>query len=216
MDLDNWADASRIIIALFSVIGFIVSFYFSRKSLEELRLDRRKAQRPYLVFEGGGYLIHISFMQVENESSSRVYPYKGDREGYVQNYKIGRLINYGPGTAFEIEIKWKAEDVWQNGQRLLVSDLPHDEKVNYTISNSTFPTNHTNLAKNQETWLLHFPYFITKDLERKITRIDGKLIIECNDSLGNKSTTIQVFRVFPRYSKKELTITFAEVIKQPK
>ena len=175
--LEDYASIAKIVIALFSVLGFGVSIYFSRKTLVELKRDRRLVNKPHLAFERGGYISHLQFDQIKDEPGKRVMPYSGEIEGYVRDYRIGELKNYGTGTAFEIEVKWKIERIQIDGEFIQTDSLPENERKLYILERNRFVTNHGNLMKGEESWLLHFPNCITFDFARKIERADGRILI---------------------------------------
>lgn len=214
MNLNDYASIAKIIIAFFSVLGFIISIYFSRRTLLELKRDRRLSNKPHLVFEIGGCKTQIEFKHLNDEPNSRVYPSLRGMNRRMAN-SFGILKNYGTGTAFEIEIQWKGEKVQIENKWIDVNSLLKEERKIYSLESNKFPTLQRHLGVNESTGLLHFPIFISKDFERKIQRVDGRLIVNYKNSFNEKLNTIQEYRIFPRYNKMEITVTFSDLIKMP-
>jgi hypothetical protein len=59
------------------------------------------------------------------------------------------------------------------------------------------------------------PTFINKDFERKISEVEGILLIECEDLYGGKHITNQEFFLFTYYGSESpaIHITFSDLIK---
>jgi hypothetical protein len=203
---------SQILLTVVTATGIIVAFRSSKKTLEEVRLERRKAQLPFLVFETGGFHVPVKF-----EKAGRRIP--GKNPDYVELAfasmredaesirpttfdGFGRLKNFGQGTCFSTEVTWLAESISIAGQEFKIDDKKRLEP-RYGKDLNTYPVDGFNVEPKGESHLTWLPVFIEKDVEKVIESVEGNLIIRGRDSLGASCEFIQNFHIFTNYHDDE-------------
>ncbi|MDD5185425.1 MAG: hypothetical protein PHS84_09220, partial [Paludibacter sp.] len=134
--LDIWVSIAQILTALIALVGIGLSFWFSIKTLREVQIERVISQRPFLLFDYGGFKTLIEFIKHEdNKQYIQAYWPKINENGGIHVPTIGKLKNYGSGPAIDIKLKWIVEEVTIKGERFLIDDskrkeLKYSEKMN--------------------------------------------------------------------------------------
>ena len=229
MNLANWADLAQIIMAAIAFLAIIASILFSIFTLKEARLDRRFRSMPHLAFEAGGFLSYIKF-----EKAGKTCP--GFNPRYVETIfpnlpkdaesvrlkegddqkssYYGRLKNYGPGTALEVEVLWIFQEMWL-GPESFISNKEKLLDPLYNKTMNTIPSSPSHILSGQEASLFRVPTFIEKDYEKKVTRVKGTLEISCKDIFGIRHITLQKFHILTNYKDKfpYVIFTFGDLIK---
>ena len=209
---DKWVDLSQIVTAIVALVGIVLSFWFSRKTLLEVKKDRIISQRPFLLFEYGGNRTTIEFRKHldDKEYVQAYWPVINDKGG-IHVPTIGKLKNFGSGPAIDIKIKWIVEEVYIKGERFNIDENKKKEKK-YSESMNTNPIMTSHLYPNQESGFHIIPYFISADFEKTIERASGYIIITYSDTYENKHETYQKFNVFTNYDEKWFHTTFSDLI----
>lgn len=231
LTLTEWSDVANVVIALFTIIGIIVSLYFSRKALKEVQKDREHSQRPWLAFEGGGYRIPIHFVKagkripgknpeyVEAVLASLPDEAESNRfESITEDgdlRKIGKLVNYGVGTALEAEVLWIPKTIKIGSEEFEIDERKLAEPL-YSEALNTSPAVPENILPKEESGLTGLPAFIEKDFQKKISEVEGVLEITYRDTYNKIHTTKQLFFMATNYQEKDngpwIHVTFRDVL----
>lgn len=211
-----WVDIAQIITAIVTLIGVGLSFWISRKTLQEIQRDRVVGQRPFLLFDYGGYVSTINFKKYEGDSNEYIelfWPPTGN--GGVHVVTVGKLKNLGTGPALDVRIRWIVEEVFIKGERFKI-DKDKRKESQYLPNNNENPINKSHLYPNEESGFHLIPHFISFDFERKIERAGGYFIISYYDTFENKHETFQKFNVFTDYNNlsQGFHTTFSDLIKK--
>ncbi len=218
LSLTDWMAISQICLTAIRLTGVVVSIWFSSRALREVQSDREFSQLPFLYFEPGGYRYPIEFVQIGNripgidpEAAERLlsrYPANMesvlikadvDADGAIKNrIDIGRLKNYGAGPAFSVKIHWVPKRVYF-GKDSFPIDKEKQKEPLYRPGANIVSAAQSNLLPKEETGIVKLPLFIIKDYEKKISQVDGELLISCNDVFGKKRTFVQKFYLFTGY-----------------
>lgn len=227
MKIDDVIKLISAIAPLITLLGIFVSLWISNRTLSESRKDRFLSQKPYLIFESGGWPVPVAYVnagksspgfnpQAIAEAFPEIPPDSISIRFAEKVHTVGHLFNYGNGPAFDIKITWCPKEIWLKDENFKLSNGKLEESKYSEVLN-TRVVGKFNLTSGQETGLLHLPIFIEKDYNLQITRVEGYFKIFCKDSLGNPHYTYQSFHLFPRYDKESpvLHITFSDVIFSP-
>jgi len=230
--LSDWSAIAQVFIAVFTVVGVIASLYFSTKALREVQADRKQKQKPHLAFGLGGYRYPIRFVKAgktipgvdqkyvkqvfsdmsENAESVRLDE-KKEEDGSIKSIRIGRLKNYGLGPAISTRVTWIPQKVWVGSESFEIDYKKLIEPI-YNPSLNTMPSIPSHISPNEEGGLSRLPTFIEKDVEKKLTKVEGLLQIEAKDVFDTKIITEQKFYLFTGY-KEEIPwvhVTFSDII----
>ena len=207
-----WVDFAQIVTTLVAVIGVILSFWIARRTLREVQKDRIISQRPFLLFEYGGYGIRMDYIKHDDDKvyNQAYWPVINDKGG-IKIETVGQLKNYGTGPALDIRIQWIVEEVYIKNEKFVIDELKRKERK-YAPEFNINPIMTSHLYPNQESGFHLIPYFISTDFEKKIERASGYLIISYSDTYQNKHETHQKFNVFTDYEKKWFHTTFSDLI----
>lgn len=228
MDWEKWYYIFNIFAPFITMLGIIISFWVSLKSLKEVRQEKVLAQRPYLLFWQGGMDDKAIFVK-----SGRTSP--GFNPAVMQQVKkdipqdaiaiqrdflksnFGTIQNYGNGTAFNITLTWVPKIIWINDEKFII-DRTKMKEVKYSKEFNTRCIGEFNLLPKQTTGIIHWPMFIEMDYNLCITRVEGFFQINYDDSFGNHYNTYQGYHMFTNYKDSNPTIhvTFIESFKKEK
>lgn len=205
MDLESLYYIFNIIAPIITAVGIIISFWFSLKTLKEVRREKVLAQKPYLLFQQGGVRDKALFvkagrtspgfkpelMQIVKESVPED-AISVRREFLVDGKTklFGILQNYGNGAAFNIKLTWIPKLVGINGEKFVIDDMKNQE-AKYARDYNTKPVGEFNLLPRQMTGILHWPMFIEMDYNLCITRVEEYFQLSYDDSFGNHYHTYQ-------------------------
>lgn len=226
MDLESLYYIFNIFAPIITAMGIIISFWFSLKTLKEVRHEKVLAQKPYLLFQQGGMSDKALFVKAGRTSPGfnpelmqivkKSVPKDAisvQRELLVDGKPklFGLLQNYGNGTAFNIELTWIPKLVWINGERFIIDDMKNQE-AKYAKDYNTKPVGEFNLLPRQMTGILHWPMFIEMDYNLCITRVEGYFQLSYDDSFGNHYHTYQGYHLFTDYKAEipSIHVTFLE------
>jgi hypothetical protein len=232
LTLDDWSSIAQILIAIFTVFGVLVSLYLSTKALREVQFDRKQRQKPHLAFERGGYRYPVTFVKAgkripgidpkvverlfsglpDDAESVRLYERKND-DGTINPIRIGRLKNYGLGPALSTHITWVPAEVWIGNEQFKLDEKKLSEPV-YSISLNTMPSIPGHIQQNEEAGMSRLPTFIEKDADKKITRVEGILIITTKDVFEKILEYRQEFTIFTNYRDEtpSIHVTFGDLV----
>jgi len=232
MSLNDWTSIAQIVIAAFTVIGVVMSLYFSRQALREVQKDRRQRQKPHLAFERGGYQYSVKFVKggkyipgvnpraaerllaelPEDAESVRLIE-KEYEDGSIDPVHIGRLKNYGQGPALTTFVTWIPHEIWIGNESFKIDEEKILEPI-YSPGINTMPAIPSHMQPDEESGLPRFPVFIEKDVDKKISRVDGVLAIKAVDVFEKNHVFLQEFSIFPQYKENEphVHITFGELV----
>lgn len=220
--------------AIFTAVGVVVSLYLSTRALRELQSDRRQRQRPHLQFECGGFRYPIHFVKAgkripgvspetverafvslpEHAESVRLLE-RESAHGGVDPILVGNLKNFGLGPALSAEAIWIPQKVWVHSEPFDLGTQKLQEPQ-YSSALNTMPFFKSHLLPGDVTGLTRLPTFIEKDIERKITRVDGLLVISAMDVFGERHEWRQRFHAYTGYNDQPpwFHVTFDRVTNQ--
>lgn len=232
LTLTDWGSIANVVVAIFTGVGVVASLFFSRKALREVQLDRRQRQSPHVLFERGGFRYPIKYVQagkripgVNPKVVERLFPHlpeeaisvrldeKKNDDGTIDPRRIGRLKNFGQGPALAVHVTWIPDKVWV-GEEAFTLDKAKLEEPIYSKSLNTMPCVPGHIPPNDESGLSRLPTFIEKDTEKKLTRVEGVLLITCHDVFGQTHESKQEFSVFTGYKESSpwFHVTFGDLL----
>jgi len=233
LTITEWEALAQIAVAIITLAGVISSLWLSVKALREVQTDRRLRQRPYLAFEPGGHRVPIEFVKagklipgVNPEYAKAVlsnFPEGGESvrildfiaKGKVTLY--GELQNYGSGPALSVYITWIPETIWIGEEKFILDGKKRSEPI-YSADLNQMPAVPTHISPGKEARLSRIPTFIDKDYEKKISIVEGLLVIEYEDVFSDKFITRQKFRMSTYYSDNppSIIVTFGDLVTKRK
>ena len=210
--------------------------WLSVKALREVQMDRKLRQKPYLVFETGGFRSPIEFIKagksipgIRPEYVKKMFPNLPtdaesirlkdlpNEDGSIKPTLYGKLLNCGLGPALSTKVTWIPRKIRIGSEEFLIdekklSEPCYDKLLNSMSSIPSF------ILPNKSAKLSRIPTFIEKDFEKKITMVDGFLQIECNDLAGDVYTFKQPFYIFMNHKSDEVDkpyfhVTFRDPIR---
>ena len=234
MDLAEYGTLAQIVLSFISFVGIVTSIWLSVRALREVQTDRKMRQRPYLGFEIGGYEIPVEFQKAgrtipginpeyvermfpdmpKDAESIRIRPRKS-QHGNLETTFYGQLNNYGLGPALSTTVTWIPEEVWMGTEKASLDNKKSLEPQYQKILNC-MPTVPSHVSPDKEAALARLPTFIEKDYSKKITRVEGTLMIECKDVFAEKQTVKQAFYLFAYYTSEQphIHVTFGDFIEE--
>jgi hypothetical protein len=232
LGLPEYALVAEILLTIITFIGIITSIWLSVKALREVQTDRKMRHMPHLAFETGGHLLYVEFKKVgkripginpkyvekmfpnlpNDAESVRIKDIKKE-DGSVEMPEYGRLVNYGLGPALSIEVTWKPEIIWIGSEKFTIDDKKLLEPF-YAEELNSMPSDPGHILPGGRAGLTRLPTFVEKDFEKKVSRVEGVLEIECEDVFGEKHKTNQEFHLFTNYrdDKPSIIVTFGDLI----
>lgn len=222
----DYVDISQIVIAVTAVFGTMISIFFSMKSLQEVRIDRRLRAKPHLAFECRGNLLNIEFVKAGKRIPGvnpkyverKFFNLPDDAESVriitsLNKVDFGKLKNYGLGPALETEIVWQPERVKIGSEEFVIDKRKLSEAV-YSTELNTIPAWDSHILPGSDTGVTRLPTFIEKDFEKKISEVQGILEISCKDVYGKKHVTTQRFFISTKYKNAPpcVLVTFGDLI----
>jgi hypothetical protein len=203
--------------AVFTTIGVIASLYFSITALRELQRDRRHRQKPHLQFERGGYRYLVEFVKagkripginpravekyfidLPDDAESVHLKLPENALGKMEVPSVGQLKNFGLGPALSTHVTWIPTRVFVHSESFEIDKQKLLEPA-YCHALNTMPTNPAHILPGEKAALTRLPTFIDKDVHRKVTRVDGILLIAAQDVFGQLHEFRQEFNVFMDY-----------------
>ncbi len=226
MDLETLYYIFSIVGPIITAVGIMISFWFSLKTLKEVRKEKVLAQKPYLLFQQGGVSDKAVFIKAGHTSPGfepeAMQAMKKNvpqdaisvRREFLVDGKIrlfGTIQNYGNGTAFNIRLTWIPKVVWINKEKFVIDRIKSQEGK-YSKLYNTKPVGEFNLLPQQTTGILHWPMFIEMDYNLCITRVEGYFQLSYDDSFGNHYNTYQSYHLFTNYKDEipSIHVTFLE------
>lgn len=212
------------------MIGVIASLFFSIKALREVQNDRRQRQKPHLAFERGGYRYSIKYLKtgmripgvnpqvveklfanLPDDAESIRLNFNDDDDDEVK--RVGKLKNYGLGPSLESRVTWNPKIIWFGIEEIELNDKKLAEPL-YATPLNTMPAMPAHIVPNELSGLTRLPTFIEKDFERKISRVNGTLMIMCRDVFGTAFVTEQEFDIFMSHelNKNYFHVTFGDIL----
>jgi hypothetical protein len=232
--LNGYIALAQILVPIIALVGIVVSMWLSVKALREVQIDRKLRQMPHLAFDYGGHRLPIEFRKagrsvlgIDHGYAEKLFhdqpkdaesinlktePIEGGRRKVILQY--GRLRNYGLGTAFSAEVTWIAKKV-RIGSEEFDIDSKKLLEPQYSKELNCIPSSPSHILPGEVAEFFRLPTFINKDFERKISEVEGILLIECEDLYGGKHITNQEFFLFTYYGSESpaIHITFSDLIK---
>jgi len=234
MDLTEYAMIAQILVAIISFIGIVTSIWLSTRTLREVQTDRKLRQRPYLGFEIGGYEIPIEFQKagktipgIDPDFIQKMFPnipedtesirikQKKSEHGNPMTLFYGQLRNYGLGPALSTTVTWVPEEIWTGSEKTSPDNKKPLEPQYQQVLNC-MPSVPSHILPGKDAGLARLPTFIDKDYNKKITRIEGILKIECKDVFGEKHLATQAFYLFTYYTSDQphIHVTFGDFVER--
>lgn len=230
--LADWSNIAQVLTTLITFVGILVSIWLSTKALREVQLDRRLRSRPHLAFENGGWRLPIQFIKMghkvpgldpeymkklfsdlpkDSESVRLALKDRDDKD--PKRFGYGRLRNHGGGPALSTHVTWIPTEIWIGTERFDIDNNKREEPL-YHRNLNTWPAIPSNIQPGEESSINCIPTFITKDIEKKVTRVNGILNIKCRDTFDVKHVVQQEFYFFTYYGqeKPEVHVTFSSVL----
>jgi hypothetical protein len=123
------------------------------------------------------------------------------------------LQNHGGGSALGTHITWVPHEIWIGSEHFDIDDKKRAEPV-YRENLNTWPSLPSNVPADGEASINCLPTFITKDIEKKITRVEGVLEISCKDVFDTQHITRQEFHLFTFYQDDPpaVHVTFSDIL----
>jgi hypothetical protein len=203
--LTYYSNISQIIIALVAVIGLFISLYFSRKSINENKIDRQLRQAPFLAFKEQPEAISIIFPTSDEEKFSPEKMKKIMEGKHIElsgvEQKYGMIHNYGTGSAFGTSVIWVPKQIVIDKKTYKITDTDEWETYYRKISNVTKPDPRS-LLPGDYTQLSELPIFVSDNKDKNIGSFLGQVYIIYFDIAGKKYVTIQEFDLSFRYAEK--------------
>jgi hypothetical protein len=224
LSVQDWGAVAQVAATIITLFGVIGSFWLSVKALREVQTDRKLRQRPHLAFEPGGHKIAVKFVQagkhipgVNPAYVAKVFPNLPDNAESVRMVQshYGHLKNYGSGPALLTQITWIPKLVWVGSEKFVLDEKKLSEPSYSRVLNE-MPSCPGHIAEGAEATLSRLPTFIEKDIERKITRVEGHFLIECEDVFAQTLSVRQKFHLFARYKEEppHIHVTFSDLISE--
>jgi hypothetical protein len=155
--------------------------------------------------------------QIPEDAESIRLNEKQNDDGTINSFRIGRLKNYGLGPGLSTHVVWMPRQVWLGSELFEINAEKLKEPI-YSSALNTMPSDNAHILSGEETGLTRLPTFIEKDFEKKISRVEGILIIKTTDVFGMKYSFSQEFTVFTNYSDERpwFHVTFGDLLIEDK
>lgn len=230
LGLSEYGVLAQILVSIVSLVGIVTSMWLSIKALREVQTDRKLRQRPYLGFEIGGYDIPVEFRKagktipgidpdfvkkvfsdMPDDAESIRLRQKENKDGSVEMLFYGQLRNYGLGPALTATVTWVPREIWRGSEKFALDEERLQEPQYQEILNC-MPSVPSHILPGKEARLSRLPTFIEKDYEKKISRVEGVLRIECKDVFEEKHAVTQTFYLFTYYMADQpyIHVTFGD------
>ncbi len=224
--LNDYIALAQILAPIIALAGIVVSMWLSVKALREGQLDRKLRMMPHLAFDYGGRLLRIEFVKTgrgvsgigptqhkDTESISlKTEPGHGGTRKVISMY--GKLRNYGLGVASSAEVTWIAKKVRIGSEKFDIDSKTLLEPQ-YSKKRNCIPSSPSHIVPGEAGEFFRLPTFIHNDFDKKISEVEGILLIECEDLYGGKHITNQEFFLFMDYRPESPTIhiTFSDLLR---
>ncbi|MCH8837923.1 MAG: hypothetical protein IIA60_09025 [Candidatus Marinimicrobia bacterium] len=212
---------SQILLTIITFTGISISLYLSVKALREVQADRRQRQNPHLAFEIGGARFPVEFIKagytipgirpdfakkffndLPDDAESVRIKNRVLGDGNIEFIYYGHLNNYGLGPALETKITWVAEKVKIGAETFVIDEMKLQEP-RYNLRLNTMPPKHQHIQPGDATEFGGLPVFIQKDTEKKVTEVNGVLVIRCKDVSRREHTALQDFYLKTGYKDSQ-------------
>jgi len=232
LTLSEWSAIAQVAATLIGLAGVVISVWIGISTLREVQHDRKLRHRPYLAFEYGGHRIPVEFLaggpfvpgvsRAYAEKALASLPPKGESvvilrapgtAGRAKPVFYGHLRNYGAGAALSTEVTWVAERIWIGEESFVLDNAKMQEPL-YAAPLNTMPTIPSHIEPGAEAQLSRLPAFVVKDYDKKVTQVDGHLMIRSADLFGAKYIVQQAYHLFCDYkeSPPSVHVTFSDLI----
>ena len=226
LTLTDWASIAQITMVVVTTVGIFVTLFIAVSTIREVKRDRALRHRPYLVFDQGGHDFPIEFVAagksipgVNPAYVAKMFPNLPVDARSVRlisranDFGVGRLTNYGVGPALLTETIWVPRQVQIGAEKFELDARKLCEPV-YSRALNKMPSYKAHVSPGTATCLTRLPTFIEKDIDRKITTVEGFLEITCLDIFHNRITTKQEFWIRTAYAqpRPEVHITFGHLL----
>lgn len=233
LNLSEYALLAQILLTIITFMGIIASIWLSVRALREVQTDRKLRQMPHLAFEIGGYRLHIEFQKagktipgispkyvekmfsnLPDDAESVRMKYREHEDGIIEPQFFGRLKNYGSGPALLTEVTWIPKKIWVGSEKFIIDDTKLSEPL-YQRKLNRMPSCPSHILPGEQARLSRLPTFIEKDFQKKVTKTEGIIEIECEDAFREKHVIHQEFYLFTGYKsdKAWVHVTFSDLIK---
>ena len=223
---------AQILLTIITFIGIVISLWLSVKALREVQTDRKLRQRPHLAFELGGNILPVEFEKagryipgIDPEYVEKAFPNLPDdaesvrlkgiknKVGYIEILSYGKLKNYGTGPALSTEVTWVPQEIWFGSKKFVLDNKKLLEPL-YRKELNRMPLSPNHILPGEKSDLSRLPTFIEKDFEKKVTRVNGVLEIECEDVFEEKHIINQEFNLSTNYKSEKpwIIVTFGDLI----
>lgn len=231
--LSDYASLAQTLLVIITTVGIIASLWLSVRALREVQMDRQLRQMPHLAFETRGEEIRVQFVKagktipgINPPYVMKMFPnlpadaeavriwYEQNQDGSIRGGFYGLLQNFGTGPALSTRVTWDARTISIGNEQFVIDEKKRLEPL-YRAELNAMPTIPTHISPGGKARLSRLPTFIDKDYEKKITRVDGILLIECQDVFGKRHTAKQQFYLFTNYKPTPPTVhvTFGELVR---
>jgi hypothetical protein len=138
-------------------------------------------------------------------------------DGSVKPVYVGELHNFGLGPALSTSVTWIPCEIWIGSERFQLDEAKQRE-FPYSKDINDIPTIPQHIPPGGNAGLYRLPTFIEKDFEKKISKVDGVLLIQAYDVFGDKHTTEQEYHIFTGYNETSpwIHITFSDLVLKDK
>ena len=215
--LSDWAQIAQIVVTIITSLGVVASLWLSRRALAEVQADRDLRHAPFLSFEEGGYRVAVDFERkgkaipgINPSAVARYFPNLSPTAESVRIAKVekgdrsvrpayGALKNLGVGPALSANITWVPERVWIGSESFILDDAKRNEPL-YCWELNTMPASPSHIPPGTTAQITRLPTFIEKDVEKKVTKVEGVLEIVCKDVFGRERAVRQGFHCMTGYT----------------
>jgi hypothetical protein len=222
LTVQDWGLVAQIVATLATLTGVLVSLWLSVKALREVQTDRKLRQRPHLAFEMGGWKLPVEFVtagkRIPGINPTYVESVFPDLPATAESVRLfnqkskhwrptfyGRLKNFGFGPALSTYITWIPKVIWIGSEKFVLDDKKLAEPI-YSAKLNQMSTSPSHIAPGVEAKLSRLPTFIEKDVNKKITRVEGHILIQCEDVFAETLSVRQEFGLFTGYNESPPTV----------
>ena len=217
--LQEWSAITQVVLTAITFVGIVVSIFLSVRALREVQADRRQRQRPHLAFEGGGIRLSVEFVKAGRaipgvnpkyvasvfndlppDAESVRIKHRQREDGSIEPIFYGHLKNYGLGPALEARVTWIPETVMVGSETFKLDSAKLNEP-RYSQQLNSMPAWRQHILPGEDSQLTRLLTFIEKDVEKKISQVEGVLEISCQDVFGLHHIRHQDFYIRTGYSE---------------
>jgi len=126
--------------------------------------------------------------------------HRKNEDGSIASIFYGNLKNYGLGPALETKVTWIPESVMVGSETFNLDSAKLNEP-RYSQQLNSMPALRDHILPGEISQLTRLPTFIEKDVEKKISQVQGYLEISCQDVFGLRHIRQQDFFIATGYSE---------------